>query len=219
MICDDNISVRTIAESVTVSADFNQVFDEISQFIRLRLFEAWAKRIIIIRCFHTFLAPFTSVIDTRDARHTEEKSVSKRKMILIRQDACDTCDIVIVYKCHQMLSTINAPLFRSKLTVQGMCDLEHVHTVEAGENSFVALVICTAVKHLVIYDQVVVTEENFTDQRKSRFQFLTEAAQTTHEIMIQTISYIQTQSVYAELFNPHLDTVKQIVDNCRILQI
>ena len=100
MICDDNISVRTIAESVTVSADFNQVFDEISQFIRLRLFEAWAKSIIIIRCFHTFLAPFTSVIDTRNTRHTKEKTVSKRKMILIRQDTCDTCDIMIIYECH-----------------------------------------------------------------------------------------------------------------------
>ena len=219
MICNDNISVRTIAKSITVSANFNQFFDEISQFIRLRFFEAWTKCIVIIRCFHTFLAPFTSIIDTRNTRHTKEKTVSKRKMILVRQDTCDTCDIMIIYKCHQMLSTINTPLLRSELAIQGMCDLKHVHTVEAGENSFVALVVCTAVKHLIIYDQVVVTEENFTDQCKSRFQFLAEAAQTAHEIMIQAISYIQTQSVYAELFNPHLDTVKQIVDNCRILQI
>ena len=61
MICNDNISVRTIAKSITVSANFNQFFDEISQFIRLRLFEAWTKCIVIIRCFLPRLSPFTSI--------------------------------------------------------------------------------------------------------------------------------------------------------------
>ena len=49
-----------------------------------------------------------------------------------------------------------------------MCNLEHVHTVEAGVNSLVAFVICAAVQHFVIDDLVVIAEEDFSDQGEIR---------------------------------------------------
>ena len=57
-----------------------------------------------------------------------------------------------------MLSTVDTPLFRSVLTIQGVCDLEQIHAVQAGIDSLVAFVIGTAVQHLIIYNQIIITE-------------------------------------------------------------
>ena len=75
-------------------------------------------------------------------------------MVLVRQDAGNPGHIVIVNKCHEMLSAVDAPLFRSELTVQGMGDLEKIHAVETGINPLIALIVCTAVEHLIVYDQL-----------------------------------------------------------------
>ena len=75
---------------------------------------------------------------------------------------------MVVCKSHQMLSTVNAPLVASKLAVQRVGDLKQVHRVEAGEKPFVALIIRAAVEHLVIYDDVVVAEQDFPDQGEAR---------------------------------------------------
>ena len=140
-------------------------------------------------------------------------------MVLVRQNACDSCDIMIIHKCHEMLSAVNTPLFRSELTVQGMCDLEQIHAVETGINSLIAFIIRATVKHLIIDDQIVVTKEDFSDQCKPWFDRFTEAAEAFHKIMIQTIGNIQTESVDAEVFDPKLYTVQQIIYNSRILKI
>ena len=68
-----------------------------------------------------------------------------------------------------MFSTVNAPLFRSVLTVQRVRDLKHVHAVEAGINTFIAFIVGAAVQHFVIDDLIVVPEENLSDQGKVRF--------------------------------------------------
>ena len=100
-----------------------------------------------------------------------------------------------------------------------MRDLKHIHAVKAGVDPFVTLVVCAAVQHLVIYDQVIVSEENFTDQCKARFELFTEMAEPLHEVVVQAVSYIQSEPVDPELLNPHFYTVEQIVDNRRILQV
>ena len=53
-----------------------------------------------------------------------------------------------------------------------MRDLKHVHAVKAGVDAFVALVIRAAVQHLIIYDQVIVSEEYLSDQCESRVSAL-----------------------------------------------
>ena len=74
-------------------------------------------------------------------------------------------------------------------------------------------------EHLVIDDQVIVSEEDFADQGKSRLDLIAETAEPAHEIMIKGISDVQTQSVNPELLDPHLHAVQQIVNNGRILKI
>ena len=59
---------------------------------------------------------------------------------------------MIIHKGHEVFAPVNAPLFRTVLTVQRMSNLKHVHTVEAGVDAFIALVVRTAVEHLIIYN-------------------------------------------------------------------
>ena len=132
MVGQDNITVASVAECIASGSDVDHFFDLFGQFIWLWFFKARAKRIVIIRCFLPRLSPFTSIIQARDSRHTHKQSVCQRNMFLIRQNACQSCNIMIIHKCHQVLSSVNTPLITSELAVQGMCDLEHIHTVKAG---------------------------------------------------------------------------------------
>ena len=132
MILDHYILISTIAKCITFLAYTDQFLNKLCQLIWLWFFKARAKRIVIIRCFLPRLSPFTSIIQARDSRHTHKQSVCQRNMFLIRQNACQSCNIMIIHKCHQVLSSVNTPLITSELAVQGMCDLEHIHTVKAG---------------------------------------------------------------------------------------
>ena len=131
VVCDDHVAVDPVAESIARPADIDQFRDESGQLIWLRLLEAGAQGIIIIRRLDAFLAPLAAIVDARDARHAEEEPVGQRQVFFVCQDARDPGHIVVVDKIHQMLASVDAPLLRTVLTVQGVRDLEHVHAVEA----------------------------------------------------------------------------------------
>ena len=76
MIRNDNISVRTVAESITGTSYFDQPGDKVGQFIWLWGIKARAESIVIIGSFHSFFTPFTSIINTGDSRHSKEDSVT-----------------------------------------------------------------------------------------------------------------------------------------------
>ena len=76
MIRNDNISVRTVAESITGASYFDQPGDKVGQFIWLWCIKARAESIVIIGSFHSFFTPFTSIINTGDSRHSKEDSVT-----------------------------------------------------------------------------------------------------------------------------------------------
>ena len=71
MVCDWDIAVSSIAEGITVLPKCDQSVDEISQCIRFWRLKAWTKRIVIVRSLDTFFAPFASIINTGNSRHTE----------------------------------------------------------------------------------------------------------------------------------------------------
>ena len=140
-------------------------------------------------------------------------------MLLVGQDRGQPGDVVVVCERHQMLAPVNAPLLRTVLAVQGVCDLEHVHAVEAGVKPFVALIIRAAVQHLVIDDQVVVAEEHLADQGEARSDLLAVAAEPFHEIVVQAVRHVETEPVDAEFLDPHFHTFQEIVNDRRILQV
>ena len=92
-----------------------QLADPVTQTIPLRLIKAGTQSGIAV-----FLAgleaPFTSVIDTGNARHTECHGINQRQMILVVQNTCHTGHIVVVHKGQQMLALIQGPVLRSELT-------------------------------------------------------------------------------------------------------
>ena len=219
VVGDHDVVVGSVAEGVAFPANGDQLFDQVCQLIRLRLLEAGAQCVVVVRRFLAFLAPLASVINAGDARHSEEQPVSQRDMLFVGQDRGQPGDVVVVRERHQMLAPVNAPLLRTVLAVQGVCDLEHVHAVEAGVKSLVTLIIRAAVQHLVINDQVVVAEEHLADQGEARSDLLAVAAEPFHEIVVQAVRHVETEPVDAEFLDPHFHTLQEIVNDSRILQV
>ena len=62
MILDYNVAVRTVADGITLLADFDQMPDVIGKLIRLGFFESRPQCVIIVRRFLAGLAPFASII-------------------------------------------------------------------------------------------------------------------------------------------------------------
>ena len=89
-------------------------------------------------------------------------------MSFVCQDAGKSCDVVVICKCHQMFPTVNAPWISPELAVQRMGDLEQIHGIEAGVQALVTFIICAAVKHFIIDDNIIITKKNFTNQCKIR---------------------------------------------------
>ena len=141
------------------------------------------------------------------------------EMLLIDQDARDPRHIMVIHEVHQMFAPIDTQLFRSVLAVQRVRDLKQVHAVETGEDSFITLIICTAVEHLVVDDQIVVSKEDLSDQSEPGFDLIAEPAQTSHKIVVQGVGNIQAESVDPELLDPHFYALQEIIHYSGILEV
>ena len=64
--------------------------------------------------------------------------------------------------------TVNAPWISPELAVQRMGNLEQIHGIEAGVQALVTFIICAAVKHFIIDDNIIITKKNFTNQCEIR---------------------------------------------------
>ena len=51
-----------------------------------------------------FCTPFTAVVHTRNARHTEAQCVDQRQMLFVGQVACNPADIMVIYEAEQMFA-------------------------------------------------------------------------------------------------------------------
>ena len=121
---DQDIAVCAIAQGITLLSKSDQLTDVRCQFIWFRSLKTRPKCVVIIRRLDPLFAPFASIINARYTRHGKECAINRTKVFTALQDAGDPCDIVIIHKSHEMFTAVDAPLFRSELTVQGVCDLE-----------------------------------------------------------------------------------------------
>ena len=64
---------------------------------------------------------------------------------------------MVIHERQKMLTFVQCPILRSELSEQRMIDLKHVHTVEAGMQALVALIICYGMQHFIIHDLIVIT--------------------------------------------------------------
>ena len=65
---------------------------------------------------------------------------------------------MVVHKGHEMLASVNTPLFRAELPIQRMGNLKQIHIIETGKKSFVTFIIGAAVQHVIVDDLIVVSE-------------------------------------------------------------
>ena len=162
----------------------------------------------------TFLASFNSklrtIIDTWNSRKSIKKYMNRIKMRFIGQFGVDSFYIVIVNKVVQIKISHVLEIFHC------MCDLEIVMVIVSTVKSFVQSIVCDTVQCLAIYPAAVIAMDNFTHQPEIRFDFLGSTAECTHEIKIQDISGIQTDSIDIKLRNPVANHITDIILDFRI---
>ena len=73
---------------------------------------------------------------------------------------------MVVDEGEQVLSLVQSPVVRAELAQQRVIDLEHVHGVKTGIQSFVALIVCYGVQHGVVHDLVVIAVYDLADQEE-----------------------------------------------------
>ena len=118
-----------------------------------------------------------------------------------------------------MLAAVEAPVFRSELPEQGMVDLKHIHTVKAGEQPLVALIVCGGVQHLIVHHLVVIAVKHLSQQIELRFQTVRKRPEPSHKIVIQTVRHIQTKTVDVKFLHPAFHAVQNVVDHIPVAQV
>ena len=91
-----------------------------------------------------------------------------------------------------------------------MNDLKHIHAVKAGEKSFVAGIVSAAVKHSVINKLSIVTVEKFSEKEELRLDAVCQIAEAVYEVSVETVSHIQSQTIYIKVINPVTDLIEDV---------
>ena len=97
--------------------------------------------------------------------------------------------------------------------MQRMRNFKHIHAVEAGINTLIAFIVGAAVQHFVI-DRSGCSPRSSTSPIEGRSPALmpvAEAAQTFHEIVVQTVSDIQPQTVDVKFIDPASYAFQKII--------
>ena len=188
------------------------------QVVLDRLLERGAQSVIAVLLF-ALGTPLAAIVDARNAGHAEQQRVDQRQMRRILQDGRNARDVVVIHKRKQVLAFIQRPVFRTELAQQRMRDLEQVVAVHRGIQTLVALVIRAGVQHAVSDKLIVVAVEQLADEEKVGRERVTEAAQRTDEILVETVRHIQPQTVNAEFVLPLPDTLENVVLHIRMAQI
>ena len=127
--------------------------------------------------------------------------------------------VVIVNERIQVLSSVKAPVLAAELTVDRVRDLEHIHIVEAGEQTLVALVVGNGIQHLGVHPVVVVAVKRLAEQEEVIGEPLAVAVQLLEEVLIETVRNVKTQTVNAELLFPACDNVLEVLLYLGVVEI
>ena len=122
----------------------------------------------------------------------------------------NTLHIMVVHEIVKIQVAHVLQIFHS------MCDLEIVVVVVAAVKCLVQGIVGNAVQGASIYPAAVIAVDYLAHQPEIRFHFFSSAAKLFHEIKIQNISSIETNSIHIELRNPETDHIADIVLYIRI---
>ena len=126
---------------------------------------------------------------------------------------------LVVNEGVKVLSSVKAPVFASKLAVYRMRDLKHIHVVEAGEQSLVALVVGNAVEHFGVHPLVVVAVEGLAEQEEILCQPLAVTVQLLEEVQVKAVRYVKAQAVYPEFLLPAGYAVLEVLLHLGVVEV
>ena len=135
------------------------------------------------------------------------------------QYAGDAPHVVVVDETEQVLALVERPVFGAKLPLQAVDDFKEVHGVERRVEALVAFVIRTAMEHVGVDPLVVVAVECLAEQEEVDADFLCLAAQAAEEVLFEAVGHVETQTVNAELFDPEVYAVQEVVDHGGVAEI
>ena len=118
-----------------------------------------------------------------------------------------------------MIPSVQAPGIGAELTHEGMDDLKHIHAVEAGEKSFVALVVGRAMKLSFAHNSLVIAAEDLADQIEVLLERVRIAPESSDEVPVEAVSDVQPQSVNVKIVHPVPDRVEDMRDDFLVSEI
>ena len=139
-------------------------------------------------------------------------------MSRIVQSRSKAVHIVVVNEIIEVDTFINTSVCAG-LTIDGVVYLEIVLVIVRRVETFVALVVSNAVKHLGICPAVIVTVDYLAHEPEIRTLALAEASDALEEIEINAVSGIKTDTVNAEMLYPVIDGINDMIADADIAQI
>ena len=140
-------------------------------------------------------------------------------MFLVGKDAGNSGHIVVVHEGQKVIPSVQAPRIGAELTHEGMDDFKHIHAVEAGEQSLVALVVSRAVQFPFTHDGLVVAAKDLADQIEVLLERVRIAPESSDEVPVEAVSDVQPQSVYVKIVHPVPDRVEDMRDDFLVSEI
>ncbi len=140
-------------------------------------------------------------------------------MARLGEDARDAGNIVVISEAEEVHSAVLAPVFRAETVFQRVTDLEHIHRIEAGVQTLVALIIGSRMQHFRIYPARVIAVKQLADEEKVFFKAVGERTQALEEVEIKAVGNVQTNTIYIKFFYPSLNGVQNMVSDSGIAQV
>ena len=166
-------------------------------------------------CFPPFDAEFRPVIDRRDPRQAEEQDMHRKPLPLVAEFGMDAFHVVVVHKAVER-PAIDPVLHEA---VERVGNLKIVMVIVAAVEGFVQGIVRHGVQHLRIDPALVLPVNDLAHQPELRFHGVREASQCPHEIEIQNIRRVQTQSVDVELCYPEAYRLQVVIDHLGVSEV
>ena len=139
-----------VAERLSFAVSLCERGDVRGKLVALGLIERGTKSGVAV-FFLSLCAPLAAVVNAGNSGHSEEQRVDERQVARVGEDARDARNIVVIGEAEEVHSAVLAPVFRAETVFQRVTDLEHIHRIEAGVQTLVALIIGSRMQHFRIY--------------------------------------------------------------------
>ena len=182
--------------------------------LKIGQFQARTKIPVRALFFLTLERKFRSIIYRRNAIDRVQQDRDQFQMLLYVHLGRDPLHIMVVHKRVQAAAAADVidPADR-------MRDLKIIVIIVSGIQALVQLIIGHRMQGLIIGPSAVIPVDHFAHQPEILLETIGKLTHLFHELEIQYICCIQTDSINIKVVHPHGNAVKQILTHLRIPDI